>query len=421
MRYQPPAKSPAPFWPLLKNIFKGRTDFEQVLGNYLSAKSVVIGDAWVVVLAEGLKALGKFHGGRKIILPAYSCNEFTKAILLAGMEPLYVDLADDFSLQLPAVKDAMQPDVLGILMVNNTGVVADNAGIRAFCDAEGIFAIEDAGYTLFGMDEKHKPYGSFGHVSIINMSEGKIIPVGGAAWVVNHVSALSTAEILRTYLSTMPPRTLFNEALMWLIYRLGSSAMGFHLYYQLKRLGLGDLKAKFSNEPTRKGEDYASGELLIKNGKFVMQPEHANQLARVQARAWNKIRSAWAVAIYDLRSEEMKQRLQRVALWKTALGERKQKGMLAAHPMVVKLPWMMFPSAEQANILEGMGIKKQYPPSWPMNMPAFPNAQKCYEQVHSLPVHAGITERSMQEAVKWIKQSGMVDGNQSTNGPQQSN
>ena len=95
MIYQPPAKSLAPLKAVLAPLQNKNADFEKVLATYLRAKDVVIGDAWVWVLAEGLRALGEGYSEKKIILPAYSCNEFTKAILLAGFEPLYIDLADD--------------------------------------------------------------------------------------------------------------------------------------------------------------------------------------------------------------------------------------------------------------------------------------------------------------------------------------
>jgi dTDP-4-amino-4,6-dideoxygalactose transaminase len=398
MWYQPPAKSLAPFLSIWTGLLHKPVDFEKHLATYLQAKDVVIGDAWVWVLAEGLRALAQQHAGRKVILPAYSCNEFTKAILLAGLEPEYVDLGSDFSMHLAPVAAAYDASVLGVLAINNTGVAAENLEMRTFCDQKGIFCIEDAGYTLFGSTTSGELFGSFGHVAIINMSEGKIIPAGGAAWVVNHERAQHSAQHLRQVLAQTPPQANWAEAMQLLIYRIGSSHWGFQLYSLLKKAIKTDLKALFSSEPTRKGEDYASGELEYVRGQIKIKVEHAQHLQAVHPKSWNKVRQAWAQYVFVHRQQQQLSRQKRVQWWVKGLGDAVTWLPMAAQPMPIKLPVMLVVSVKEAAALEAHGIKKQYPATWPMNQAKWPQSAKCYAQAYTLPIHTNINERAVQQA-----------------------
>ncbi len=404
MLHQPPAKSPAPLKALFTAFFSSKAlSFEQQLQHYLHAEEVVIGDAWVVVLAEGLKALAESKPGRKIILPAYSCNEFTKAILLAGLEPLYVDLGADYSMQRAPVEAVGTEGVLGVLVVNNTGYAAENEAIRQYCDDKAIFCIEDAGYTLFGLSPAGNKLGSIGHVAIINMSEGKIIPAGGAAWVVNHPSAAPSAVYLRQKLQLVPKRSLPAETLQLLVYKAGASAWGYHAYSLLKQAGLGDLKARFSSEPTRLGENYDTGELEWQANKIRMSTAHHQQLAATAARSWNKVRNAWALAVFQMRKAEREARNKKVQWWKEALGKQVAFLALPEAGMPVKQPVLLHIDPKEAARLQSFGIKKQYPPSWPMNQSEFPLSASCYQWAYSLPVHHGIKKRNIVQLASRLR------------------
>jgi dTDP-4-amino-4,6-dideoxygalactose transaminase len=404
MLYQPPAKSPAPLKAVSAAFFnREELSFEEELKAYLRALEVVIGDAWVVVLSEGLRALGDLKKGSKIILPAYSCNEFTKAILLAGLEPVYVDIDAEYRMNKALVEEVCLDDVLGVLVVNNTGFAAENEAIRCYCDEKEIFCIEDAGYTLFGISPEGNKFGSMGHVSIINMSEGKIIPAGGAAWVVNDASALDSAAYLRNKLAQVSKRSLFSEALQLFIYKVGASALGFHAYSLLKQAGLGDLKARFSSEPTRKGENYDTGELEWIGNRIQINPSHKRQLANTAARRWNKVRNAWAIEVFNKREAERELRGERVRWWREALNGEIAWFSLPEAGMPVKQPVLLKINEQQAAKLQFFGIKKQYPASWPMNQSEFPNSGICYRMAYSLPIHHGMKKGHIDRLVSYLR------------------
>jgi hypothetical protein len=408
VRYSPPAKSVFNWIKVCLQFFSGqKANFQEELKHFLRAEEVVIADAWVNLLAEGLRSLPR-STQKEIILPAYACNEFYKAILLADLVPVPVDLTTSGTLSLEAVKAAFNHNTLALLAVNNTGVCSDLKALRTFCDDSNIWMVEDAGYTLFGLEEGGKPFGSFGHASIINMSEGKIIPVGGAAWVVNAQTLLPAAKTFASSIALQAAEGAAKSLLKLLIYRLGSSRWGFAVYQQAKAWGLGDLKAKFTSEPSRLGEDYESGNLIWASGALRLEPAHRTQLQQIVLRPWSRVRHLVAKQILENRlhmaASRKKQLMEVLALLPANLEPMvlPQQGMPVKLPVLLSMPL----TAEQAKDLAAFGFKKQYPPSWPMAQWPYPNSKRFYQAIYTWPIHEGITNKmrfALAEQVKIYK------------------
>jgi hypothetical protein len=394
-RYSPPAKavfSWSKVW--LQSLSGQQANFQEELKRFLKAEAVVVADAWVNLLAEGLRSLPR-STQKEIILPAYACNEFYKAILLADLVPVPVDLTTSGTLSPEAVKAVINHNTLALMAVNNTGVCADLDALRALCDASSIWMVEDAGYTLFGLSEGGKPFGSFGHASIINMSEGKIIPVGGAAWVVNEQTLLPAAKALATSIAQQAAEGNAKSLLKLLIYRLGSSRWGFAAYQQAKSWGFGDLKAKFTNEPSRLGEDYASGNLIWASGAVILEPVHRSQLEQIALRPWSRVRHLVAKQIFENRMNIATFRSKRLTEVLALLPSTLEPMLLPQQGMPVKLPVLLTRAltVEQAMDLAAFGFKKQYPPSWPMAQWPYPNSQRFYQAIYTWPIHEGVTSK----------------------------
>lgn len=392
--YSPPAKSVFSWWGVFwASLFLRKVSFEQTLKSFFKAEEVVIADAWVNLLAAGFRSLP--HSDRKeVIIPAYACNEFFKAILLADLIPVPIDLSPACEILPEVVKAATNKRTLALLAVNNTGVCSDLSALKKTCDELGIWMVEDAGYTLFGKDEHDQYFGSFGHASIVNMSEGKIIPVGGAAWVVNDPKLQPTGEKLKSSIRTQKPLPVGKELFKLMVYRLGSSPNGFRLYQSMKAAGLGDLKAKFTSEPSRKGEDYSSGNLSFKEGVLALDPGHRKQLDDIVLRPWNRARQQCAVMLFNKREQMAENRRYRLAQTLQQMPRQVQPLKLPPGGMPVKLPFLV-PQEWKASELEQLaayGLKKQYPPSWPMAKWDFPMAQLFYKTVYTWPMHEGMDD-----------------------------
>ncbi len=408
MKTCPPARTEFSLWKLLRNIlFSSGKDLETSMAARLGASRVIIADAWVKMLAEGLRSIAAGKEQKEIILPTYSCNEFTKAILLADLIPAYAPLDEQCRLSVQAIESVYNSNTLAVLSVNNTGVISDLMNIRNWCDSHRCLMIEDAGYTFPGTDENGRTFGSFGHAAIINMSEGKTIPCGGAAWVINDPSFISVFSGLAAEIQSQAPKSNPAEYLKLLIYRLGSSMTGYALYKLLKSMFGGDLKARFSSEPSRLSEDYASGNLSMKNNRMVLDEAHAMNLQKIPLRPWNRVRQSCALLILEQTAQIRASRVLRLHWWKKNLGDSVIWLSLPADAMPVKQPFLLqqgrFNPAEITE-LAWSGIKKQYPVSWPMYQISRKHDKRFYEEVYTLPLHSGVSEASVRKLSAWLVQ-----------------
>jgi dTDP-4-amino-4,6-dideoxygalactose transaminase len=400
--FLPPAKASFSWW---KAVLPptGKVDFPSVVADFLGAPKVIVGDAWVNVLAEGFKGLAKGDKRTKVVLPGYSCNEFVKAILLADLEPLFIDLDTEGKIQTTVLEQLDKTEILALLAVTTSGVVSPLSTLKDWCIANNCFMVEDAGYTFLGEDESGKKYGSFGHVAIVNMSEGKIIPCGGAAWVINESALADRWDDIGQKVAETAPVSNFRESLRLLVYQLGSSKWGYHFYQQLRMLGLKDWKSKFTSEPSRMGENYASGNLEWKDNRIVMDEEHHDQLKKILIRPWNRVRQQCALQILKDRKKLMKERKRLVELYRKLLEfpalELPQNAMPVRLPILLNVP---LDSPEIIKNLASGGIKKQYPPSWPMYQLPLPNSQKYYREAFSLPLHHSVSDSDIRKIVKQV-------------------
>lgn len=400
--YSPPAKATFNWWKLLFCQFLGKKEnYTQAITGYTGSVQAWVGDAWVPMLAIGLRSIASIRPAKKlVVLPAYSCNEFVKAILLADLEPCFVDIDGKGRFNASVLQDVDSAQVLAVLAVNTTGVVGQLEALKAWCEENHCYLVEDAGYTFLGTDEKGKPFGTWGHATIINMSEGKIIPCGGAAWLVNTPELLASSSAAFQFLEETDPKSNLMEALQLALYKIGSSRLVYHGYQVLRQYGLADLKARMTAEPSRRGENYATGNLEWINGRIELDVHHAKELNSIKPRPWNHFRQACAVQILKNRHRLIEIHRKRVKWWK----EYKPEGLicnpLPERGMPVRLPVLLDLSRlsdNQIHELASLGIKKQYPATWPMYHLPFPHSKLFYEQAYALPLHSGMIKRDIHE------------------------
>lgn len=401
----PPARTSFNLWSLIAGLGQSKK-LEQEMASYLGSLQVLIGDAWVNMLAEGLRCLAAKDIRNEVILPAYSCNEFTKAILLAGLRPVYAPLEHDGKMYVSALQSLVNKNTLAILSVNNTGVASDLTDLRRYCDLNSLWMVEDAGYTFLGKDDEGKPFGSFGHAAVVNLSEGKTIPCGGAAWALNDKRTVEIFAPLAKHLAATSPRTNLSEIISLLIYKAGSSTIGFTVYRILKSMIGHDLKSLFSAEPSRHNENYASGNLFWHKGHIMMDAHHEKHLEAITIRPWNKIRKSCARQIMHKAESIRHMRKLKLAAWKKELGDAFQWIDLPNNAMPVKqpfrLPKHLFTKAEIEQIA-WQGVKKQYPPSWPMADIGSEHDRRFYEQIYTLPLHDGLSRKRIRKLARILK------------------
>jgi hypothetical protein len=326
------------------------------------------------------------------------------------LEPLFVDIDENGKFSLSSLNDIDPNPVLAVLAVNTSGVVGELDEILGWANQHGCYLVEDAGYTFLGNDAAGRSFGSWGHATIINMSEGKIIPCGGAAWAVKTDELAERGSKQFVQLVSTPPRTNTREAIHLAIYRLGSSRFVYHFYQWLRKWGLADWKAALTTEPSRVGENYATGDLEQDGDAIQLSETHRKQLESIRPNPWNNIRQTCALQV--MRNEiKLKQNRQlRLQWWKNQ--QLNGVHFLPTPPdaMPVKCPVLIdckgFNDA-QLNELAALGIKKQYPSTWPMYHLDAPFSRLFYEQAYTLPVHEGIFLEDIEAYASVLKKMGL--------------
>jgi perosamine synthetase len=125
-------------------------------------------------LFEGLVALARRHGVKRVWLPAYLCCPVPEAVEAAGLAPVLYDVDEHLAPSLPTITP-VRGDAL--LVVHYFGLIAPLSRIRAFCDEHGMPLIEDCAHAL--PDPDRAGAGSAGVVSVWSLR--KLGPLPGGA------------------------------------------------------------------------------------------------------------------------------------------------------------------------------------------------------------------------------------------------
>jgi len=253
--YFPPAKSKISVSHPLAGLFSknntGIESLERELTDYLGTRDTYCCCSWVGALALFLNELQKQGRKTEVILPRYGCLEFTLAIQIAGLTPVYVDIDLDGRMVSAEIDARINDHTLAIIGVNNVGIFSDMESIAALARDSDICFIEDATYTLLGRYQGRLA-GTIGDLAILNFSEGKTIPIGGGAVVLNNGSYQAVFERCKSRVASAPPSSSWKGIVDLLTYRLGSSPWGYSAYRIVKKMATIDLKEKMSMEVTRR-------------------------------------------------------------------------------------------------------------------------------------------------------------------------
>jgi perosamine synthetase len=401
--YLPPAMSDVFLPPVLLRLLRGDPiALEDEICAFLGSSAAATGSSWVVVLGLLLEELAARQPGRReVILPAYSCNEFTKATLLAGLVPRYVDLRADLAADPTAIRAALGPATLAVFSVNNVGRESDNAAIRALCDAHGVICVEDATYTFLGRsDHDGRRFGSYGHFAVLNFSEGKIVPVGGGAVVANQPDGVDVVAVVRARIAQRPPGKAVSEVASLCLYRAGSSRWGYTAYRLLRAATGADLKKRLSMEPTRAGE---VGHDLERDGGggVVFRPGRAQALKDgTELRPLGRVKQLCGAEIIRHAEPIRADRLRRYHALRRALTGIAAVEVLPfpADGTCIKAPILVRATVTPAQLreLDRLGVIRGYANDYPTYGAAeYPSSNRFFDELFTLPLHRAIDEAAI--------------------------
>lgn len=158
--------------------FEKTREFERMISNYTGAKfcSVVANGTVSLFIALAACGIGK---NDEVIVPDYTMIASANAVMLAGANPVFVDIKrDNLCLDLELLKKAVTNKTKAVMLVTINGRCPDNIEeFVSFCKENNFYLIEDAAQSL-GSKFNGKHLGTFGDIGSFSFSAPKVITTG---------------------------------------------------------------------------------------------------------------------------------------------------------------------------------------------------------------------------------------------------
>ena len=136
--------------------------------------------------------------GDEVILPSFTFTSAALAVVNYGATPVFVDIDPTTkNIDVNQVSEAITPKTKAISVVNYAGVACDYESLKAICEKNDLFLIEDNAHGL-GARYRGIQLGSFGDFATQSFHETKNVQCGeGGAIVLNNFKYYDKSEILR--------------------------------------------------------------------------------------------------------------------------------------------------------------------------------------------------------------------------------
>lgn len=116
-------------------------------------------------------------GRRSVIVPAYICPSVVDTVRAAGLAPQAVDIGRDLNIDAAAVRAALGPDTLAVVVPHMFGSPAAVEECERLCRESGVFMIDDAAQVV-GERCRGRLLGTFGDVGIVSFAQSKAVVTG---------------------------------------------------------------------------------------------------------------------------------------------------------------------------------------------------------------------------------------------------
>lgn len=123
-----------------------------------------------------LKAI-EIKSGDKILIPAFTFAAVPSAIVLAGGEPILVEVGENYRVDMSDFEAKLSAEIKAVVISHMRGHTSDMDRIMELCDARQIPLIEDAAHSLGALWSGRK-IGTLGRVSCFSFQSYKLINAG---------------------------------------------------------------------------------------------------------------------------------------------------------------------------------------------------------------------------------------------------
>jgi perosamine synthetase len=148
---------------------------------------------WLAIRIMGLSS------GSEILAPSYNCGAEITPMLKSGLTVRLYRITDKLEIDFDDLKKAINQDTRALLVTHYFGFPQPVDRIRAICDDNNLFLIEDCAHALWSTYNE-RPLGSYGDVSLFSFRKFLSVPDGGAL-------AINNGQLKMTERLIPPPLT----------------------------------------------------------------------------------------------------------------------------------------------------------------------------------------------------------------------
>lgn len=151
--------------------------FEREFAAVVGVRHAIAMNSCTAAIEVALLALGV--AGGEVIIPAETFIATGMAVHLVGGIPVFAEISEStFCLDLEDVKRRINARTRGVILVHMAGLITpDIIEFRSYCDAHGLFLIEDAAHAPGAMLSRRRA-GSFGHAGCFSFYPTKVLTAG---------------------------------------------------------------------------------------------------------------------------------------------------------------------------------------------------------------------------------------------------
>jgi perosamine synthetase len=192
----PPAAAPiraASFVRGLAGTFDRRTlpRLEEELKSCFGVRHVFLVSSGTAALALILLALKAIKARGRVVVPGYGCYAVPAAVVRAGLSVVPCDVdPDTLDFDYGSLMAAVDRETLCVIAIHPFGMPADIARIRAVCEREGAFLVEDAAQAM-GIVHEGRMLGTSGDAGFLSLGRGKAVTCGSGGIIMTRSDAVA--------------------------------------------------------------------------------------------------------------------------------------------------------------------------------------------------------------------------------------
>jgi len=177
-------------------------ELENQFKEYFNSKFAIASNSATSSLHCAISSLG-IGAGDEVIVPAISMSASATSILMAGANPVFIDIEDgsegSFNLDVKLLESRLTKKTKAILVVHLFGIPADMNNIISFANTNNLFVIEDCAQSP-GVKENKGYLGTKGDVGIFSFNQSKTISSGeGGVAITNDKKVALRMQLMRNH------------------------------------------------------------------------------------------------------------------------------------------------------------------------------------------------------------------------------